>query len=771
MANVQIHELAAVEALDPTDRLVVSTANDNVTRRADLGLLPYQPNRPDSVRRRLDAKLGETVSVLDFGALGDGAADDSPAFQAAVDAHSAIAIPAGRYRLATPVHIRPGRTLVGAGRDTTEIVAEGAHAFVFHRNEEPYTVDTGSATDWNRSAVAGLNIRMSRGGIRAIGHEFRLADVNFAGGSAPDGEADSDGWCVDMVDANECVLAGINAGYGGGTRHAMNANGLRWRAQTTGVNYGDSLVQEVSVKLAAAGTVGILIDGHLVDASKVVNNMVLQRIQVNAPEGGSGITPLAGSTGIKLWNAARICLIDCDVEVLDVAFEEYSEALGGQAGACVANTFISCIAHFCNTNYRDSNALFSRSVIQRNFFGCDNVAPLPTGVVPGDGGRGQDGDAYFQGAWIVNLFGEPSVQFRSRDKDVLLLTGDHKGDAQDDADGHPSQLTPYRGFLFELTSKQAAKLTRPVAFGTADPDDANSTLLDVRLELGNGEGDARGELARVQINDPLAFKPRTTEPVRPVNGMAYYVTSSGALPSTGEWYLGPGLYGRINDGEHPPIAVQQGAVPHRERNTDWTVSATDFGKIHRVNHGSDRLCTIPPGLVPPGEGARRFWVIRQGSGGVSFTVGDGATLRSAGGRDFIQLQYQMVEVVVTDSDDVYLNHIRPDAVESFAQPLHWTNGNLTVPAHYLGKLVRVSNADPAQIEIPAGIVPAGMEAATLKVMKSGPGDVDIVAGTGMTLVSPSGNPSHLITATGKIVEVIITSGSASAQPDHIYIAD
>ena len=36
-------------------------------------------------------------------------------------------------------------------------------------------------------------------------------------------------------------------------------------------------------------------------------------------------------------------------------------------------------------------------------------------------------------------------------------------------------------------------------------------LVDVRLELGNGEGDARGELARVQVNDPLYLRPRTTQ--------------------------------------------------------------------------------------------------------------------------------------------------------------------------------------------------------------------------------------------------------------------
>ena len=89
--------------------------------------------------------------------------------------------------------------------------------------------------------------------------------------------------------------------------------------------------------------------------------------------------------GIKLWNAARIVQIDCDVEVVATAPEEYSESVGG-APVPASPIPIGCIAHYCQTNYRDSNALFSRSVIQRSFIGCDNVAPLRTGSAAGDGG-------------------------------------------------------------------------------------------------------------------------------------------------------------------------------------------------------------------------------------------------------------------------------------------------------------------------------------------------------------------------------------------------
>lgn len=764
MTSKQIHELPPAATLTAQDRIVVSTASGNLTRHATIARLPARMPGNGAVDRQISDKLSDAVSVRDFGAVGDGVANDAPAFEAALNAHFAVHVPAGRYRLATAIQVKPGRSIAGAGREATTLVAEGPLALVFQRNAGAFAIDPSSADDWCRSSVRGLTIRMSQGGIQAIGHEFRIDDVNFFGGSAAS-------WCIDMVDANECVVNRINAGYGGGTRHQLNASGLRWRAQKPGVNYGDSLVSELSIKLGAANTTGVLIDGHSADRGRMINNMILKRIQVNAPAGGGGLTPLAGSVGIKLWNAARITQVDCDVEVVATAFEEYSENAGGTTGACVANTYIGCIAHWCTTNYRDSNALFPRSVIQRNFIGCDNVAPLRTGGYAGDGGRCQDGDAFLTGAWLFNRSSEPSIQLRSHDKDVLLITGDHKGAAQADADGHAAQSRPYRGLLVELSSKQSAKITRPVSAGMADPDDAAQSLDDVRLELGNGQGDSRGELARVQINDPLYLSPRTSEPPRPINGLMHYATDAGALPTTGERYLGPGIYCRLNNGEYSPVAVQRGAVPQRELNNDWTLSANDFGKVLRVNNGASRTITIPAGLVPSGVGARRLWVVRQGSGGVFFAGGSGVNLRTINGRNWIARQFQMAEVVIFPDNQVYLHHLAPDVEDTFVHPVHWTSSLADgLPASHMGKLVRVSSgAASTTVMIPTGLVPLGQQAATVKLVKVAAADILITAGPGMTLIAPGGGATYTITETGRVAELTITAADVAQQPNHIYI--
>ena len=131
------------------------------------------------------------------------------------------------------------------------------------------------------------------------------------------------------------------------------------------VNYGDGLLQEISIKLGAANTVAVLLKGN---GTGLINNVLLSRVQVNAPQGGTGITPLAGTNGIKLWNAARIVCLLCDVEVVDVSFEEYSESQGGTAGACANNSYVGCFVHYPGTAaYRDSNGTFTRSVIRTSF--------------------------------------------------------------------------------------------------------------------------------------------------------------------------------------------------------------------------------------------------------------------------------------------------------------------------------------------------------------------------------------------------------------------
>lgn len=78
-------------------------------------LVTYTPTGTGAVARSAASKFGDTVSVKDFGAVGDGAADDTVAINAALAAHASVYLPAGTYRTTAPITLNANNILIGAG--------------------------------------------------------------------------------------------------------------------------------------------------------------------------------------------------------------------------------------------------------------------------------------------------------------------------------------------------------------------------------------------------------------------------------------------------------------------------------------------------------------------------------------------------------------------------------------------------------------------------------------------------------------------------------
>lgn len=92
-------------------------------------LVTYTPSGTSAVARSAASKFGETVSVKDFGAVGNGVADDTAAVQACVDAakngtNKNIYIPAGTYLIS---HV----DMIGLAYSNLTFIGEGMPTFVF----------------------------------------------------------------------------------------------------------------------------------------------------------------------------------------------------------------------------------------------------------------------------------------------------------------------------------------------------------------------------------------------------------------------------------------------------------------------------------------------------------------------------------------------------------------------------------------------------------------------------------------------------------------
>ena len=92
----------------------VNFLTDNIgSTSADL--VTYTPAGVGAVARSAASKFGDTVSVKDFGAVGDGVADDTAAINSALLASPAVFLPTGTYRTTAPITLNDSNILVGAG--------------------------------------------------------------------------------------------------------------------------------------------------------------------------------------------------------------------------------------------------------------------------------------------------------------------------------------------------------------------------------------------------------------------------------------------------------------------------------------------------------------------------------------------------------------------------------------------------------------------------------------------------------------------------------
>jgi hypothetical protein len=76
--------------------------------------LSFTQSGSEATARTIDSKLKDVVSVKDFGAVGDGVADDTAAFNAAASTASTVLVPKGIYRITAPTSSACWQLEIGA---------------------------------------------------------------------------------------------------------------------------------------------------------------------------------------------------------------------------------------------------------------------------------------------------------------------------------------------------------------------------------------------------------------------------------------------------------------------------------------------------------------------------------------------------------------------------------------------------------------------------------------------------------------------------------
>ena len=122
-----------------------------ITRIKNNGEMVYNPAGTGAVATTVQGKLRESVSVKDFGAVGDGVTDDTAAIQAALNAVAiaggAVLFPAGSYNITSPLKTFSNVALVGADATaciiskSTTTVGSGSNLARAGTKTDSYAVD------------------------------------------------------------------------------------------------------------------------------------------------------------------------------------------------------------------------------------------------------------------------------------------------------------------------------------------------------------------------------------------------------------------------------------------------------------------------------------------------------------------------------------------------------------------------------------------------------------------------------------------------------
>jgi hypothetical protein len=145
-------------------------------------LLAGSASAASVITSRLDDSRAVYLSPAEFGATGDGRADDSAALQAAIDKaenrarEGILFVPSGRYRITRTIYVWPGVRIFGYG-ETRPVVVLGANTPGFQKGVGVMVMFTGARFGAG-PAGAGRVFRIPFPPVGSVPPNDRIADAN-----------------------------------------------------------------------------------------------------------------------------------------------------------------------------------------------------------------------------------------------------------------------------------------------------------------------------------------------------------------------------------------------------------------------------------------------------------------------------------------------------------------------------------------------------------------------------------------------------------------
>ena len=209
------------------------------------GAMDFLQAGTGAVARSVESKLRDVVSVKDFGAVGDGSADDTAAIQAALTAAAGktLYFPSGQYKISTSLIVEASyTTILGAGKGNARIVFSGATDGIILKNGvslSQIVIENISIFTSNTSGGKALHIDFSTGG----GSFHRINNVYI-------GITGSGRWEYGLYARNFQSSEVINLGMYGGVKNCVNIGYFSNALRFYGLELGGDDLAEIGIEVA-----------------------------------------------------------------------------------------------------------------------------------------------------------------------------------------------------------------------------------------------------------------------------------------------------------------------------------------------------------------------------------------------------------------------------------------------------------------------------------------------------------------------------------------